>query len=149
MGPAGSSAGQGLEDRKERLMEDETELQDRLLSELEEAGEENLPTLANTIFAEEMTVDQQRAGIRSALAGLINADLVRVAFEDATGRELREISKELSERVIEQLDDHLVLRSDGTWTGGPRPWPEVVTTEKGKARARVVLETRGYQWWRQ
>lgn len=128
-------------------MLDEFELQERLLAELEEAGEENIPTLANTVFADECAnSDEKRIQMKNALASLINADLVRVAFDDGSGRALIELSKERSYETIMQF--HMVLRSDdGTWTGGLRPWPEIVTTEIGKMQAQGILKARGYRWW--
>jgi len=128
-------------------MLDQSELQDRLLSELGEAGEENIPTLANTVFAGAENFDEQRAGMRDALGSLMHAGLVRVALEGQAG--LDELSKARSRNIIEQLEVHLVVRPDVlAWTGGPRPWPEIVTTANGKVRAHAVLESRGYQWWR-
>lgn len=126
----------------------QTELQERLLSELQEAGEENLPTLANTVLS-----SGEAAGIAElteALSQLIHSEQVSVAIETQEGENLEELSHEQSQNFIGQLEKHLVWRAmHNSWTGGLRPWPLIVTTNKGKERAQAILDERGYRRWEQ
>ncbi len=126
----------------------QTELEARILSELEEAGEENIPTLANTVFEPTGSTDES-AELRDALTRLVIDEYVRVAVVRDELKRLTEMSKEVSLQIVSDLDVHLVFKSGNFhWTGGPRPWPEIVTTALGKRLGREILEARGYQWWR-
>ena len=130
-------------------MVEQLELEFRILSELEEAGEENVPTIANTVF-EPTGSPTELSQLQQALEKLIEADFVRVALSrDATLR-LTDLSKNESLGVISNIRVHLVFKEASMhWTGGSQPWPEIVTTEIGKMRGRQILDERGYQWWRQ
>jgi hypothetical protein len=126
----------------------DSEVANRLLAELEEAGQENLPTLANTIAGDEY-ISELPAQFSRALRALIERSLVRFAVErDSAGR-LVDMSEIESIGMTEQLTRHLVYSFELTrWTGGPEPWPEVVTTPEGRIRSRALLDQLGYRWWR-
>ena len=132
-----------------------SELEMRILSELEEAGEENVAAMINTVMqpvgdAAELT-EMQRA-----LENLVRADLVRMSMDrDSTGR-LRDLSAHESLNVIADLTSGLRFSSERVyWTdtrhSGPPygdPFPYVVNTEAGKKKGFEILDERGYQWWR-
>ena len=126
----------------------DAELRERILSELEEAGEENIPTLANTVF-DATGIEVERSQLKAALLSLVESGLVRVAVERDNQERLIEISKEESLGILKDIERSLVFSNDrNCWTGGPRPWPEIVLTDQGAVAARGVLDARGYQWWR-
>jgi hypothetical protein len=121
----------------------------RILSELEEAGHENLPTIINTVM-EPSGGDDERNQIRDALVGLVSADLVQMALNRGSADGLESLSKDQSLALLAGIDEHLRFKSGaGHWTGGQRPWPEVMNTEAGNEKAFEILNERGYQWWRQ
>jgi hypothetical protein len=135
--------------KAERDMLESQELEQRILTELEEAGEENIPTLINTILMPAGD-PEEAASMGQALAALVNEDLVRVAIDRDKSRRWRKLSKSESLAIIAQIQDHLKFKSSGMhWTGGERPWPNIVSTAAGKTRGREILDERGYQWWRQ
>lgn len=129
-------------------MLDQSELLARVLSELQEAGEENIPTLANTIFAAGQAAPERIPELQATLSQMIALGLIRIALEVEEGKNLEDLSDEDSQTFINQLENHLILRShSNSWTGGLRPWPLIVTTNAGKERARTILDERGYRWW--
>jgi hypothetical protein len=119
-----------------------SELEMRILSELEEAGEENVPTIANTVT--NVRGDQlELSEIRSALESLVRADLIRIALDG------RDMNAQESLGVLAVLETHLIFNSEGKhWTGGSEPWPDIIATRTGKETAFQILDERGYQWWR-
>jgi vacuolar-type H+-ATPase subunit E/Vma4 len=125
-----------------------SEMQLRVLSELEEAGQENLPTIANTI--DYSTVDSDlRSLLDAALVALVRADLVRIAIVSDSLESLDTRSADESIKHLAHLESHLIFSEDlGRWTGGSRPWPEVVATASGREKASEILSDRGYRWWR-
>lgn len=125
-----------------------SELEMRILSELEEAGRENIPTIINTVM-EVSGEDTERSEIQEALLNLVGADLIRVTLDTRMGEHVEGLSKEGSLTVIKSIGDHLQFKStEGHWTGGVRPWPEIASTEAGREKAFEILDERGYQWWR-
>jgi hypothetical protein len=134
-------------------MSELSELEMRVLSELEEAGEEDVVTMMMTITpptgdASELD-DMQRT-----LESLVRADLVRMSMDrDATGR-LKALSTDESLSAIADLKSHLRfvgknwvdIRNSGPPFGDPFPY--IVDTEAGREKAFQILEQRGYQWWR-
>jgi hypothetical protein len=137
----------------EVAMSELSELEMRVLSELEEAGEEDVVTMMMTVMpptgqASEVD-DMQRA-----LESLVRADLVRMSMDrDTTGR-LKALSKDESLSAIADLKSQLRFMGenwvDTRYSGPPfgDPFPYIVDTEAGKEKAFQILEQRGYQWWR-
>lgn len=125
------------------------EYEKRILSELEEAGQENFPTLLNTIISPTGAANE-RNDFQSALTNLLQAGFIKIALERDANKRLKEISDDEALALLTQITEHLVFKAQlGRWTGGPRPWPEVVYTEMGKIEGRKILHELGYQWWRQ
>jgi hypothetical protein len=134
-----------------------SELEQRILSELEEAWEEEVTTIANTVFPPSGTpteIDE----MAEALASLVNADLVRISIDYDYTRKLRPLSKEQSLEVINTLASEFEFDRDGehwAWKKFKLPLkayqvqiPEILPTQAGLVKAREILEERGYQWWR-
>ncbi len=120
----------------------------RILSELEEFGRENIPTLINTV-TEPSGADAERVQLQEALLSLLDAGLVNVAAAGNPSSLKENLSKEDSAAVLANINDHLVFDSGrGVWTGGAGLWPEIVATDAGKEQAWELLDERGYQWWR-
>lgn len=132
-----------------------SEIAQRALSELEEAGEENIPTLLNTVTERTGSLAELRA-MQNALTSLIDAGLVVMAIERDSSRRWKRSSARESAALIDSSTDWLVFReSDRHWTdnrknGPPFAFesPHVLATSEGVARGRQILDDRGYQWWR-
>lgn len=144
--------------KRERLtMIDMEEVKKRVLSELEEAGEEEVTTLLNTVFLP--TGDKIEAELVSdALGELAREGLVLVAVANTDRKTWKILEIEDSVSEINRLPEfiHFVskrrLWTDVRDVGPPYSMfntPLVVATEQGKSRAFEILDERGYQWWRQ
>lgn len=124
------------------------EYEKRILSELEEAGEENFPTLLNTIISPTGKANE-RIEFQTALTNLLQNGFIKIALERDANKRLKDMSDDDSLALLTQITEHLVFKTQsGRWTGGARPWPEVVYTERGKIEGRKILQEYGYQWWR-
>ncbi|MBS0269998.1 MAG: hypothetical protein JSS54_13610 [Proteobacteria bacterium] len=124
------------------------EYEKRILSELEEAGEENLPTLLNTIITPTGNPNE-RNEFQAALTNLLQKGFIKIALERDANKRLKDMSDHDSFALLARITEHLVFKTQsGRWTGGARPWPEVVYTEVGKLEGRRILQEYGYQWWR-
>jgi len=124
------------------------ELQQRILSELEEAGEQGLITLLNTVADFRQGREAEVATYQNALRDLIDQGLILMAPERVTGHALAEVSAEHSHRmVIDGLNGLHFVKDQLYWTKTRSTDSYVVATEAGMARAREVLSERGYEWW--
>ena len=136
-------------------MPDLSELEMRILSELEEFGSENIPTLMNAVMQPEGR-GQELARIQEAVRTLVNEGLVTIQMSSIpAGIVALSTPEALSE--IDGLLSHLqFIKSEKYWTDdrmkGPPffqiPVPELARTEAGLQAGIRVLEDRGYQWWR-
>jgi len=126
------------------------ELAMRILSELEEAGAENVTSTMNTV----MTATGDNAELdktQSALESLIQTDLVRIAYRESNSTRLKAVSKDESASAVQAMKPFITFRSsDRLWVWDrAQPRAEILVTDLGLAKAREILEERGYQWWRQ
>lgn len=132
-----------------------SELEMRILSELEEAGQEDVFTLMVTVMnpsGEASEVEQ----VCEALTNLVRAGLVRMSVDRDAGLALRELPQDGSLTIIAQLPPNLRFQTEGSYwadirrTGRPfeDTFPYVLGTETGIARAFEILTERGYRWWR-
>jgi hypothetical protein len=133
-----------------------SELEMRVLSELEEAGEDDVLTLLVTVM-EPIGDANEVEQMCDALKNLVHADLVRMSIDREPTRRLRALPRDQSLAVIAELPANLRYDGQGRhWadirhTGPPygSPFPYVVDTDAGHAKAIEILTDRGYQWWRQ
>ena len=133
-------------------MIDIEEIAARTLSELEEAGEENIPTILNTIFAPTGEA-WEKDGLIEAVNVLITQGLARMAFErDESGR-LVDASREESIDILDGISKTLSFDVERSlWTDQDilsEDYPDLVVTDAGWEKSRKILEERGYQWWLQ
>lgn len=121
----------------------------RILSELQEAGEENVAAMANTIF-DPSGDRQQIATLRQALEELVQGGLIRMSFRTSLTEKLVQLPEDRSLVVVRELDSGIIFRdSDRHWTWVSENYPHIVATDAGLVRADDILEEHGYQWWRQ
>jgi hypothetical protein len=126
----------------------EGELQQRIVSELEEAGEQELITLLNTVADFRQGRPEEVSLYRDALHGLIEEGLVLMAPERVPGNATVEADACRSRQmVIDRFDGLQFVQDELYWVRTPFIYSYVVATESGMARAREVLGERGYEWW--
>jgi hypothetical protein len=136
-------------------MLDLPELDQRILSELEEAGQEVVPTMMLTTMSMKGE-PSEIATFTSALDRLVTMGFVRMSIDKEDSQRLRALSEVDSLSVVATLNQHLHFDSDrGIWQDarhiGPpygEPFPFIVCTALGKRVALKLLQQRGYQWWR-
>jgi hypothetical protein len=131
------------------------ELSERILATLEEAGEENIPTLMNTVVTS-ADVAPNVDDLQEALRELLQKRLARLATSAAPGQRLKELQQDVEENEIARLSDWLqydtALRSwvDRRTSGPPYSdsYPYVKLTQAGRAASTRILSAKGYEWWR-
>ena len=134
-------------------MIDVSELQCRMLGELEELRDENIFSLLNTIFFD-CSDTTSAPNVQAAVTGLVaNGDLhigteaydprkKVVLFENAD-------AVAFASRISEWLA-YDEAKNEWTLARGDikvDPIPLLVLTEQGLAAARRLLGSRGYRWW--
>jgi hypothetical protein len=142
-------------------LSDLSELQLRILAELEEAGLENIPTLAITVTdVEGVPVDW--APMKDALTKLINTDLVHVSLDNShanrirtlkSGAQLADIARRGSRPWAMSKEDSLAIMTevDAALIADPeydKSWFDILVTDAGGEMSGRILDRRGYQWWR-
>jgi hypothetical protein len=124
------------------------ELQLRILAELEEAGEEILVALLNTMNDEKQGRPEEVAPFREAMEQLIDKGLVLMAPEREPGKRLVEVDAEQSHAMLSEILGLLTFRADQLhWTVDPFVYTYAVLTDAGRIASEKVLDERGYQWW--
>ncbi len=130
------------------------ELEERLISELEEAGFEDLITLLQTVTARSGT-PEELASIREAVNTLLGAGLVTIMSEATLPNHPMELRQSEAEALLANMASE--FRFDATkryWLytkeNGPPfvlQYPEVRLTAAGRSAATVILARRGHRWW--
>ena len=115
----------------------------RILSNLEEAGAENISSTINTVTARTGGEDE-RANSIEALGELVGAGLAVLGPEGGTGFTARQ-----SIELLSTLASHIDFDSDDRlWKWSEElPMVEIVATEKGRELAFQILDVRGSKWW--
>lgn len=139
-------------------MEPQTEIEQRILSELEEAWAESFVTIINTVILPTGNTSEV-AEVCLALEKLTQADLIRMAVDYDERKKLRASSLGDSITIIQAIPGTIhfdASRGFWTWSSLTLPLkqyevqiPEILVTPKGLEKARGILDERGYQWWRQ
>lgn len=132
-----------------------SETAQRLLSELEEAGQENIPALLNAV-TQKMGAPSELAQVKDGLLSLVEAGYVRVAVKSNESKHWVECGASDSAVIVGKMSTVLRYRTDGKYwadagvTGPPFEFrlPQIVTTDEGQAVAQKIVRERGYQWWR-
>lgn len=148
MGIANTDSPQALEVKCEEFTMDRLgELECRVLSVLQEAGEENIAALVNTVLRPDGSPTELYE-IGSALVSLIKASLVCMALHRNPARTWQELSNDESVSIARRLNEFLTFRAeDKRWTWSTSSKPHVLSTEKGGALSDEVLSEYGYRWW--
>lgn len=132
-----------------------SELDQRVLSELYEAGGETVQTLAVTVLDGQGDANEL-ASLTEALVSLVQVGHALIAVEDTMQRKLQCLSTASSVAEINALQSFLYFdTTDKRWKDKRRTTPPyrpepcyVVNTEQGRQLGFEILNARGYQWWR-
>lgn len=122
-----------------------TELQFRILAELEEAGEDDLSALTNTVTVTSGAIEEL-GEMSSALIGLLESDLLRLSRSRDT-HSLRRVPLSTSESLAQLTS----LESFFRWSVPDKLWRwrenvsrvELLLTTSGMTAARQLLSERG------
>jgi hypothetical protein len=124
------------------------EVERRILSELQEAGEENIAAMLNTIV-EPVENAGQVEQLQQALENLVRADLARISFRLDVASKVVPLSRDESLSILSDLPSYLRFRSsDSHWTWSRDRRPEIVAMPDGLRKSDEILQQYGYQWWR-
>ena len=136
-------------------MLDVVEISQRLLAELEEAGEDSLPGLMNTVLKpDELAISFSE--FSAAGNNLIQTGLARMFIGRAKGvgplmeseiHSLKLFEDTMTELIIDPVDKQWTYPGKPPWLMGTYPW--IVLTDAGFVSARAILARRGYRWWEQ
>lgn len=126
----------------------------RIIAELEELGNENVPAIMNTVgmgTGAASEIDAMKAALVSLIEGGF-AEIQMTSMPDGTHL----LSRHDALAEISRLSEHLAyVTGSKHWTdirmSGPpyfqTPIPEIVRTGSGLTKGIAVLEERGYKWW--
>jgi hypothetical protein len=135
------------------------ELEQRILSELEEAQAEEIYTMLNTVF-EPREDPRQVTEFLAALIHLVKLDYVLMSLNWVYDEKTARFDDPIDLDKVDSLDllanSQGIFRFDkgrGYWmrVNDSNDWrcPVIVTTEAGYQMADRILDERGYQWWLQ
>ena len=135
-----------------------SELAQRILAELEEAGEEDVATLLNTCMVVSGQIEQV-AEISAAFAELISIKLASIAISRDPGGRLVDLPQKQALEYASTVGKYVSYsQADGHWLNVPLSVPRsgtdyfdpvhAVSTPEGRDVAFEILDQRGYQWWR-
>jgi hypothetical protein len=131
-----------------------TEMEQRVLAELEEFWEENVFSMLNTIIIDPAGDVEEVALLEQALRGLVERDYVVIGFEGFVPRNAEKLGKSASLEVVSKLANWFKFDpASSYWTlskGDFRKerYPVIFSTPAGRTKASEILDKRGYQWWR-
>ena len=135
-------------------MLDLAEVEQRILSELDELMEENIFAMLNTILSPAGDA-KEVAAIQSALRALVVRGFVALGLEAFHPNNPERLSKDAASELLSHFEDWFKFDAQtALWTlrlGDIRKdrIPMIYLTATGKAKAQEILTKRGYQWWRQ
>jgi hypothetical protein len=124
------------------------EMQQRILAELEEAGEDYLIALLNSMNDAKQGRPEEVEEFRKAIEQLIDKGLVLMAPDNEPGQRLVKVDAAQSHAMLtERLRPLYFREEDLHWTADPGARSYVVLTPAGRIASEKVLGERGYQWW--
>lgn len=131
------------------------ELAQRVLATLEEAGEENIPTLMNAVL-DVSGGEADILALKKALHGLLDEGFVSWATAPVPGERLKGLeNQDLNSEVYNisnwlQYDATRAVWIDSRVSGPPflDNYPYILLTQLGRLKSWEILASRGYQWWR-
>lgn len=143
---------------RERIanMIDHREMVSRILATLEEAGCERANPLLNTVIDPAGDVEEKYA-FQRALLDLLSQNRIGIRLTSIPHGD-QPLSDDAAKQAIANIPDSYKFDPDRrVWTDMrfakppffQLPEPEVVLTEAGKRASIELLESRGYEWWRQ
>jgi len=132
-----------------------SELEMRILSELEEAGSEHSASLLNTVTVPSGDTSELMA-FQDALRLLLDKDLIAIHMEASASDSVRLANDSAKSEIGRMLENYKYVPGETYWTDvrdkGPpffqTPLPEIVATDAGYAKSAEILEEHGYRWWR-
>ena len=130
-----------------------TEVEQRVLAELEEVWEQNIYTMLNTIIEPKGDPGEVEA-LQEALKGLVKRGFVTVGFEEFSPRNQAKLDKQAALELVSHLGDWFRFDAGTSfWTlskGDFREvrYPVIFSTAEAREKAFQILDERGYQWWR-
>jgi len=134
-------------------MADLTEMEQRVLAELEEFWKENVFAMLNTII-DPTGKDQEVGMLEEALRGLVERDFIVMGSEGFLPGNPEKLAKIDSLQLLSDLKDWFKFGSqDPHWTLSKgdiknERIPMIFSTAAGRQKAAEILMQRGYQWWR-
>jgi hypothetical protein len=124
------------------------EMEARIAAELEEAGQENIAAMINTIITPSGDA-AEIAMLRVCLDNMVRGGLVTMALDLGPGKRLAQLSVDGSLAIIARIEPLLRFRtSDCHWTFATNERLNILATQAGREQGFKNLEERGYQWWR-
>jgi hypothetical protein len=123
------------------------ELERRILAVLQEAGEESIAALMNTVLQPaESPAEIEEIG--QAISSLVRAGSVGLALERDQNRRWSLVSVAEALALASRLAAVVQFRPNAPhWTWATKAKLQIVTTEQGASRADEILKEFGYQWW--
>jgi hypothetical protein len=135
-------------------MTDLTEMEQRVIAELEEVWEQNIFSMLNTIVDPNGDVGEV-AMLQEALKGLVERGFVAMGLEQFSPREQVKLDKQAALELVSHLGEWFRFDAETSfWTlskGDFREvrYPVIFSTAEAREKAFQILDNRGYQWWRQ
>ena len=132
-------------------MNELSELEQRILSELEEFGERDIVPLINVALTTSGS-DRDIEALTEALSQLLRRGLIEIGFETFRPRNFDQAAGDAADGLIRDLGRWLRYGEHGPYWHYKQPMtvspsPAVVATAPGRQEARSILARRGYQWW--
>lgn len=132
------------------------ELEQRILSLLDEFRSDNVCAIINTVFVGERA-DEEIALYQEALRGLIAKKYVTVSFEK-DGAPHKPVSEQDALELVSQISDELIpgaKKQRWEWKAFQQsrlPFEvvllEVKVTDVGQIEAKSIVSGRGERWWK-
>ena len=138
----------------EITMQPLSEIEQRILAELDEFKFEDLPTFLNTFFFPKDPANNVKV-YQDAVRRLFALGLIYISITKADGEKFVRADADQAIREIDQIPFNIKYDAvRGSWfdarrTGPPfGPSPSyIVVTDKGLLEGQKILTARGYRWW--